>query len=72
MSASIYVVPPAHDERPFVTSTGAIDDAAMLVVADDHDTVDPQAAEKLRKKIDLHLLPLMMREFYPFLATILF
>lgn len=72
MSASISVAPPAHEERAFATSTAAIDDTAMLVAGNDHDTIDPQAAEKLRKKIDLYLLPLMMREFYPFLAIIHF
>ncbi|KAF8318443.1 MFS general substrate transporter [Clavulina sp. PMI_390] len=52
------------DEKARVVSDAAIDDAAHVVLdgsfAEDNSPLDPIVADKLRRKIDWHILPLMM------------
>lgn len=47
-------------EKGFATSLSAVDEAAIVVSGEDDDDIDPEVADKLRRKIDKHILPLMM------------
>lgn len=60
-SASKASVPDTR--KPVIFSMNDIDAAAQVVSEDDDEPIDPEVAKRLRKKIDRHLLPLMMREF---------
>lgn len=46
-----------------MTDPATVDEAALVVSGTDEDEIDPEVADKLRRKIDRHILPLMMREF---------
>lgn len=52
----------SQDEKIFVTEPATVDEAALVVSGADEDEIDPEVADKLRRKIDRHILPLMMRE----------
>lgn len=53
----------SQDDKIFVIDPTTVDEAGLVVSSTDEDDVDPEVADKLRRKIDRHILPLMMREF---------
>lgn len=45
-----------------MTQPAAVDEVALVGSGTDEDEIDPEVAYKLRRKIDRHILPLMMSE----------
>ena len=45
-----------------MTGRSTVDEAAMIA-SDDDSEIDPEVADRLRRKIDRHIMPLMMSEF---------
>ena len=45
-----------------LVDSNLVDDAAVLVSGDDEEPLDSVVANRIRTKIDWHLLPLMMGE----------
>ena len=52
----------SDNEKEFVTGRSTVDEAAMIA-SDDDSEIDPEVADRLRRKIDRHIMPLMMSEF---------
>lgn len=49
-------------KQQVIVSANDIDVAAGVIADDDDEPIDPEVARRLRRKIDLHILPLMMGE----------
>ncbi|KAF8318444.1 MFS general substrate transporter, partial [Clavulina sp. PMI_390] len=58
---------PVDDEKYTIAAPAVIDDAALTVLEDpaaEDAPIDPIIADKLRRKIDRHILPLMMTLYF--------
>ena len=60
----------AHVDVHVAVADREVDTAAQLVAALDEE-ITPEESERLRKKIDWHILPLMCSEYPLFLAYLL-